>query len=259
MRPLLAAALLILVPVGATADTLYRCIAKDGTIWTVNAARRYSGFVEFRSCKPLDLRPHVDPAGARCQLVRFRNTTFRRCEKDGLVIATSIVEVQHVAKKASGPAQKASGGQAASQQAEPVLEAKARSNHLDQVISEAAAAFAIPEALLRAVIMVESGFRADVVSPAGAQGLMQLMPVTASELDLDDPFDPRENVMAGARLLRKLSDRFNGDAERVVAAYFSGPTAVARTGGIPTQACASYVSKVLSLYRKYSTSTDRQR
>ena len=72
----------------------------------------------------------------------------------------------------------------------------------------------IPVALLRAVIEVESGANPDVVSPAGAQGLMQLMPVTASYLDVKDPFDPEENVAAGARLLRILSDRFNGDIEK---------------------------------------------
>jgi len=78
---------------------------------------------------------------------------------------------------------------------------------------------------------------------------MQLMPVTSDYMDVSDPFDPEQNVMAGTRLLRSLADRFDGDLELTLAAYYAGPTAVRRAGGIPTEQCAAYVRKVLDTYR----------
>lgn len=250
MVRLIATVLLLVPAVPLAAETLYRCVTPDGTVWVVNSERRHSGFVTFRKCTPIDLRPHADPRGARCSIVRYRNTTFRRCEKDGLVIATSIATPPPpvaLPRAAAHP----SGDRVPEDVAEPVS-SRGGAADLDAIIARAAATHAIPEPLLRAVIMVESGFRPDVVSPAGAQGLMQLMPVTADSLGVEDPFDPEQNVMAGARFLRQLSDRFNGDIERVVASYFSGPTAVARAGGVPTDGCAAYVAKVLALYRKYT-------
>jgi len=121
---------------------------------------------------------------------------------------------------------------------------------LDGIIKKASHEHDVPETLIRAVIHVESRFKPDAISPVGAQGLMQLMPVTADFLDVMDPFDPRENVMAGTRLLRRLANRFNGDLELTLAAYFAGPSAVLRAGGIPTRQCAAYVSEVLERYQE---------
>jgi hypothetical protein len=87
------------------------------------------------------------------------------------------------------------------------------------LIREAAHRHEVPEPLVRAVVRAESGFDPEAVSPAGAQGLMQLMPGTAEELGVSDPFDPRENVMAGTRYLRRLLDRYDGDRELALAAY----------------------------------------
>jgi soluble lytic murein transglycosylase-like protein len=87
--------------------------------------------------------------------------------------------------------------------------------------------------LLRAVILKESGFRPCAVSPKGAQGLMQLMPATIDEFHLSDAFDPKQNIEAGAKYLKQLLERYNGDAALALAAYNAGPTAVDNAGGIP--------------------------
>ncbi len=123
---------------------------------------------------------------------------------------------------------------------------------LEQYISEASARNFIPKALIRAVITVESGFKPYVVSNAGAQGLMQLMPATARYLGVKNPFDPKENIMGGAKLLRRLADMFAGDLTKTIAAYYCGPGAVMRHNGIPDPATRAYVNKVLAYYFKYS-------
>jgi len=101
---------------------------------------------------------------------------------------------------------------------------------------------------LRAVIAKESSFRPCAVSSAGAMGLMQLMPGTASDLNVANPFDPEENVFAGSRFLRYLLNRYNGDTALALGAYNAGPTRVDRNKKVPdipeTQA---YVSGILGM------------
>jgi soluble lytic murein transglycosylase-like protein len=122
----------------------------------------------------------------------------------------------------------------------------------DSMIREAASAADVDPELLRAVIVVESGFDVDAVSRAGAQGLMQLMPATARAYGVVDAFDPRQNLRAGARYLRDLLDRYDQDFELVLAAYNAGEQAVAKYGGqIPPFAeTMDYVPKVLGLYNR---------
>ena len=116
-------------------------------------------------------------------------------------------------------------------------------------IEEAAMASRLPAALIDAVIRTESGYRPGAVSKAGAQGLMQLMPKTAEALGVDDPFDPRENIMAGARYLRAQYDRF-GVLPLAIAAYNAGPEKVARYGKVPPfKETERYVATVLRRFR----------
>lgn len=104
----------------------------------------------------------------------------------------------------------------------------------------------VPEALLHAVIRVESNFNPRAVSPRGAIGLMQLMPATARWLGVNDAFDPVANIDAGARYLRHLLDEFDHDLHLTIAAYNAGPTTVKRWGGIPRFAeTEQYVPRVL--------------
>jgi soluble lytic murein transglycosylase-like protein len=101
---------------------------------------------------------------------------------------------------------------------------------LDAIISRAARAHGVEEGLIRSVIRTESAFNPRAVSPAGAQGLMQLMPGTARDLGVNNPFDPEQNVMAGTRYLRQLLDRYQGDLDRSLAAYNWGMGNVDRHG-----------------------------
>ena len=101
------------------------------------------------------------------------------------------------------------------------------------LIESTAKAQEIPQNLLRAVMERESGFRPCAVSSKGAQGLMQLMPDTALELGVKDPFDPKESVSAGARYLKQLMDRYKGDLPKTLGAYNAGPSTVDQAGGLP--------------------------
>jgi soluble lytic murein transglycosylase-like protein len=127
-----------------------------------------------------------------------------------------------------------------------------RYTRYDTWIREAAALYQIPEALIRAVIRVESDFDPRAVSPANARGLMQMIPETAERMLVTDVFDPRQNIFGGARYLRVLANTFNGDLALTVAAYNAGEGAVMRHGGIPPYAeTQDYVVKVIGYYRQY--------
>lgn len=102
-----------------------------------------------------------------------------------------------------------------------------------------------------AVAAAESGLAPDVVSSAGAVGVMQLMPETAQALGVRNINDPRENIDAGVRYLKQMLDSFNGDVAKAIAAYNAGPQAVKNYGGVPPYSeTKAYVAKVISLYKQ---------
>ena len=107
----------------------------------------------------------------------------------------------------------------------------AKAGQYDSIIEKAALSAAVEANLLRAVIVVESGFNSRAVSKRGAVGLMQLMPATATRFGVSNPYDPRQNVHAGARYLKFLIDRFGQDVRLALAAYNAGEEAVDRNGG----------------------------
>jgi soluble lytic murein transglycosylase-like protein len=115
-------------------------------------------------------------------------------------------------------------------------------------IREAAALYLVDASLIRSIMQAESSFDSSAVSRAGAMGLMQLMPDVAEAFGVEHPFDPRENIMGGARLLRELLDQHHGNLKLAVASYNAGPTAVATYGGVPPfRETQGYVKKVTGL------------
>jgi hypothetical protein len=122
----------------------------------------------------------------------------------------------------------------------------------DDIIAEASEAYDVPFAFIKAVIRIESNFQPGAISSAGAQGLMQLMPRTAESLNVTDPFDPRQNIFGGAKFLRILTDRYEGDINLILAAYNAGDAAVARYDGIPYAKTRDYVASVYFWYKEYS-------
>jgi soluble lytic murein transglycosylase-like protein len=102
--------------------------------------------------------------------------------------------------------------------------------------------------MIRAVMQTESAFNALAVSPVGAVGLMQLMPEVATELGVEDPLDPRQNIMGGARYLRQLLDAYGGNVKLTLASYNAGPGAVKRYGAVPPfKETRDYVKRITGL------------
>lgn len=123
---------------------------------------------------------------------------------------------------------------------------------IEQLVDQNAATWQVDPALIKAVIANESAFDASATSRAGAMGLMQLMPGTASELGVSNAYDPAQNVSGGTRYLKGLLQRFNGDLRLAVAAYNAGPEAVEKYGGVPPYAeTQNYVTAVLGSYARY--------
>jgi soluble lytic murein transglycosylase-like protein len=120
---------------------------------------------------------------------------------------------------------------------------------VDAAIVQAAARHNVDPNLVRSVIKVESNFNPNAVSRKGAMGLMQLMPSTARQLNVSNPFDPQQNVDAGVRHLKQLLENYGGDVKLSLAAYNAGAGAVARSAGVPRFAeTQNYVRRITNLY-----------
>jgi soluble lytic murein transglycosylase-like protein len=143
-------------------------------------------------------------------------------------------------------------------QVDPVL-LKKNLDRYDDTIVRAASAYSIAPELIKAMVLVESGMNSRATSPAGAQGLMQLMPDTARSLGVQRPYDPDENIFGGTRYIRKMLDRFS-DRRLALAAYNAGPGNVRKYGGIPPfKETQYYVEKVLKYYALFLAKRPLQR
>jgi len=126
------------------------------------------------------------------------------------------------------------------------------STRYDDIIRRASKVHGIRYELVKAIIHAESCFNPDAVSPAGACGLMQLMPENIERFNVSNPFDPQENVMAGTKFFRQLLDRYDSDVNLTLAAYNAGPGTVDQYGGIPPYPeTQDYVYRVLRYYNNY--------
>lgn len=122
----------------------------------------------------------------------------------------------------------------------------------DTIIRRAAEEFDVDPHLIKAVIIAESSFDPNAVSTSGAQGLMQLMPSTADDMNVNNPFDPEENIFGGTKYLSILLKRFKQDKRRALAAYNVGPTVVSNHDSVPPiPQTERFVERVLEYYRKF--------
>jgi len=162
-------------------------------------------------------------------------------------IGAISVNTENTAIDKTPPAvQPADGGQETFSETLRSRTALSSSADLDVIFDAAGQRYNIPPNLLKAVAKVESNFNPTVTSSAGAMGIMQLMPGTARGLGVTDAFDPEQNIMGGAKYLRQMLDRFDGDLSLALGAYNAGPGNVEKHGGVPSFS-QNYVLKVLGL------------
>lgn len=134
----------------------------------------------------------------------------------------------------------------------PTLKRRYSTEQYDDLISDASERYGVDFPLLKAIIKAESDFDPLAVSKKGATGLMQIMPQNFELLGIKDPFDPWQNINAGARYFKQMFDRFNGKLSLSLAAYNAGPTAVDRYKTIPPyEETEEYVRRVLKYYYNY--------
>ena len=122
---------------------------------------------------------------------------------------------------------------------------------IEEIVADAAHKYGLPRSLVRAVARAESALNPFAVSSKGAQGLMQLMPGTARELGVQNPFDPTQNIAGGARLLRQLLEKYEGRVAEALAAYNAGVGAVSKHKGVPPYSeTRGYIRKVVKDFEK---------
>lgn len=122
------------------------------------------------------------------------------------------------------------------------------------IITQASDRFGVDPSLVKAVIKAESSFDHHAVSSKGARGLMQLMPCTVDDMEVNDPFNPEENIYGGTRYLSLLLNQFHNNKELALAAYNAGPENVKKYNGMPPfTETRSFVEKVLQFYKEYQS------
>lgn len=229
-------------------SAIFQCMDDDGVthgknlVVLVHEERRSLSWVLKHCGKPVDRTPY------RCD--------WRRSIKQGQLKgdtastpapSSAARDRAGAAARAAVPRPPAGRGPRPSPPRAPEITGSDRSPYAAE-IAAAAERYRLPADLIRAVIKIESNFNPKAVSIKGAKGLMQLMPTVAQSVGVADPFDPGPNILGGARLLRILANRFNGDLVKVLSAFHAGSTPVHRQAGTPFASTDNYVRKVLGVY-----------
>ncbi len=256
-----------IAPLPSLAQTI-RAVEEDGRTIFVNDADPAPARVRRASASTSSARSST--SGAQTQATTSQRTTARKLvywsntehrwkpvpgpsPKMLRRAETAVAEVEQMVE--SRPSTVASAGQArlraiANPNYTRLAEGRAiTSREIDRIIEEAATRHRVDPNLVRALVRVESNFNPSAVSRKGAMGLMQLMPATARQLNVSNPFNPQQNVDAGVQLLRRLLDDYGGNVPLALAAYNAGEGAVSRYRGVPRYAeTQDYVRRISLLY-----------
>ncbi len=213
----------MLAPAAAFADYIWSCTGPDGSSWFVDNKKKA-------------------PKGSKCiAMMQTSPKTAPAAETEAVEKKKTRTRPRWTPPKNTKTATPAPGPVTPAPMAEPPTE-------VDEIIQTASKTYDLPEAFIRAVITVESSYKVRALSHKGAMGLMQLMPGTARDLGVDDPYNPYQNVMGGSKFLRILADRFDGDMIKVTSAYHAGGGVTSRKDGTPWVGTDGYVRKVLKNY-----------
>jgi len=195
-----------------------------------------------------DERRHGDRRATERGVLDRRRSVRRRARLRSLIFTAMALSVPHHLKHSQLKFSSALAPEAHVSTSIDNVIAIPPSRAYDALIHEAAALYSVSPTLIRSVMQAESAFNPMAISRAGAMGLMQLMPEIARAFEIADPFDPRQNIMGGARLLRELLDAHHNNIPLVLAAYNAGPSAVARYRGVPPfRETRGYVKKITHL------------
>jgi hypothetical protein len=242
MRRLLLPMMCLLMVVPAAASGMYRCVGEAGETVYTSDTRGYRG------CRPMS--PPANPPSTQTDGAGVRRGAVYKYERDGVTHYSNIRPAgRHQVLFTYVDRCYACAVDSAVDWRQTRLNREAYAAE----VAEIAARHNVDAALVRAVMHAESHFNPLAISRKGAQGLMQLMPGTAGDLGVANPFDPRENIEGGVAYLAQMLERFNGDERLATAAYNAGPGAVQRHGGVPPYAETQvYVERVGILRERYA-------